>query len=172
MNASDITIRRAAPGDAEQLVAHMRRLLEEPDGNNPLLLSEFTLTPDEQRDRLTEFAESDNSVFLVADCRGAIVGELTCKGNSRQALRHVARLGISVGKDHRRRGIGTRLMAEAMSWAANTGILRRIELNVYARNATAIRLYEKFGFIVEGRLRRRMCHHGEFLDDLAMARFL
>jgi len=169
MSVPEITIRRAEPGDAEQLIAHMRHLLEEPAGNNPVLPGEFTMTPEEQRERLREFAASDNSIFLVAEAGGVIVGELTCKGNHRQALRHVGRLGISVSREFRHQRVGMRLVTEAMAWARNTGILKRIELNVYARNEAAIGLYTKFGFTLEGRLRGRMFHDGEYLDDLAMA---
>jgi len=48
-------------------------------------------------------------------------------------------------------------------------VITRVELQVFARNETAIRLYERFGSEVEGRRRRAVFRGGEYLDDLTMA---
>ena len=57
----------------------------------------------------------------------------------------------------------------ALEWAGEHGFTR-IELYVYARNAPAIALYERHGFVHEGR-RKHFIRDGEqFLDDLVMAR--
>ena len=48
--------------------------------------------------------------------------------------------------------------------------LTRIELHVYVDNATAIALYEKFGFKVEGTHRRLAFRDGEYVDAYSMAR--
>ena len=131
---------------------------------------EFNLTVEEEQKILADFAAADNSVFLVAEINGQIVGVLTCKGGTRQAMHHAATIGISVHKDWRNRGIGHALMARMTAWAQDTGVVKRIELLVYVRNATAIHLYEKFGFQIEGRRRHAIFQNGEYLDNLAMAR--
>ena len=48
--------------------------------------------------------------------------------------------------------------------------LKRIELTVFADNAAAIRLYEKFGFELEGTHRAYAYRDGQFADALCMAR--
>ena len=47
-----------------------------------------------------------------------------------------------------------------------------IELEVYAQNARAIHLYEKFGFEREGVKRRLYYQHGAPIDMLIMALLL
>ena len=60
----DWTIREATPDDAEALIAHVQRLVEEPQIDIPLAPGEFTYTVDQERDLLREYAASENSVFL------------------------------------------------------------------------------------------------------------
>jgi predicted GNAT family N-acyltransferase len=70
--------------------------------------------------------------------------------------------------DNRGRGIGPRLMNQALKQAFATGFVR-VELSVRADNMRAIRLYEKFGFVREGVLRDAVFVDGEFYDTIAMA---
>jgi putative acetyltransferase len=79
---------------------------------------------------------------------------------------------VSVGAEWRNRGGGNALMTQAIAWARSTGVVRRMELVVFARNSAAIHLYEKFGFVVEGRWRQTVYRNGEYLDDLMMALLL
>jgi GNAT superfamily N-acetyltransferase len=53
---------------------------------------------------------------------------------------------VVVRASHRGSGIGSRLMARAESWALEHGV-DAIELNVWATNADAKRLYERLGYV-------------------------
>jgi RimJ/RimL family protein N-acetyltransferase len=167
-----VTIREAQPSDAEQLIAYVQRLAEEPDVDVPLAPGEFTLTVEEEERVLADRTASDNSIMLVAELGGRIIGQLGCRGGKRRAVRHAVALGMSVGKAWRNQGIGTALMARAIEWARGSGIVTRIEVKVYARNEMAIHLYEKFGFQIEGRRRGPICHDGEYVDDYIMGLLL
>jgi ribosomal protein S18 acetylase RimI-like enzyme len=57
---------------------------------------------------------------------------------------------MGVHKDHRSRGVGREMLAVAVQ-KAFAGALERIELEVFASNRAAVRLYEAFGFEYEGR---------------------
>jgi len=59
----------------------------------------------------------------------------------------------------------------ALNHAGNIG-LERVELEVFASNHAAIRLYENLGFEVEGTLRRACKLDGNYDDLLRMAVFL
>lgn len=48
--------------------------------------------------------------------------------------------------------------------------LSRLELEVQVDNEAAIRLYKKFGFEIEGTLRKYTYRDGEYVDVFAMAR--
>jgi len=61
-------------------------------------------------------------------------------------------------------------MEAVLEVADNWMNLRRIELTVYADNEAAQRLYRKFGFEVEGRLRDYAVRDGVFADAMSMAR--
>jgi putative acetyltransferase len=51
-------------------------------------------------------------------------------------------------------------------------VVKRIYLFVHADNARAIRLYQNFGFVEEGRRRQSILRNGEYIDDLMMALLL
>ncbi|MGD2175728.1 MAG: GNAT family N-acetyltransferase [Candidatus Brocadiaceae bacterium] len=168
----DFIVREATPDDAAQCIERLQHLVEEPGISFVLLPGEFDLSVEEERQYLQEHAESDNSVFLVAEAEGRIIGNLGCDGGSRRAVRHVVTLGLSVDEDWRGRGVGSALMERAIEWARDTGIVRRMQLYVFTRNEPAIRLYRKFGFRVEGRRRRAVFRDGQYLDDYMMALLL
>jgi len=168
----DFGIRQARPSDAAQMVAFVHRLCDEPDIDIPMAPGEFAITVEEEAKILQEVADSETSVFLVADAENEIVGVLNCFGEKRKATRHVAELGISIAQKWRGQGIGDAMLAAAIQWAKDTKIIRRIELQVFARNTAAIRLYEKHGFQEEGRRRDAVFRNGEYLDDLVMGLLL
>lgn len=165
-----LTIRQAHAKDAEQLHDHLLRLLQEPSIPIPLHPDEFTLTVDQQRQILADAPCAACAVCFVAEADGQIIGEINFKCGTRRAFSHVATLGMSVAETWRGQGVGGRLMTEAMAWAKNAEGIIRIELFVYASNQAAIRLYEKFGFAIEGRRRQAVRQGEELVDDLIMGR--
>lgn len=167
-----IIIREAEPSDAEGIIAYVQRLSEEPVSNIVISPGEFTPSITDEERILSEFAASENSIFLIAETDGKIVGTLNCRGSTRKAIRHVVTLGMSVDQDWRGQGIGTLLMANIIEWATGTGFIKRIELMVFERNEIAIHLYRKFGFEIEAKHRRAIYRDGVYLDNLTMALLL
>ncbi|RME85370.1 MAG: GNAT family N-acetyltransferase [Caldilineae bacterium] len=171
---SDIVVRPARPEDTERVLAYLDEILREPHSNLLSDPEEFArrFPPDRERAFIEQVAASDTSLFLIAEEGDEIVGQLTLLGSERKALRHTATLGISVRRDRRNRGIGRRLMTEAIAWARDRSTLRRIELNVFVRNEPAVHLYRSLGFEIEGRRRRSIYKDGEYIDDFIMALLL
>lgn len=165
-------IREATPADAAALIAYVKAMLAGPEANMPLASDEFAWTVEAEQDNLAEMAAADNSLVLLAVADDQIIGELSLRGGQRRATHHAAMLGMSVHQDERNRGIGSALMAYAIDWATKGGVLTRIELYVYASNARAIHLYEKFGFTLEGRRRQAIYQNGQYRDDLIMGLLL
>lgn len=164
-----ITIREARAEDAAPIIEYVQLLAAEPGVDIIIGPGEFTLTVEQEEAILAEFAAADNSIYLVAEAEGRIIGILNCKGGVRRAVRHAVSLGMSVAKEWRNRGVGQLLMGHAVEWGRENPVVRRIELFVFARNAGAIHLYEKFGFLLEGRRRGAIHRDGEDHDDLMMA---
>ena len=106
---------------------------------------------------------------LVAVIDGKVIG---CLGLARFEGRrsHAGQFGVAVHDAYAGRGAGTALLAAALDLADNWLNLKRVELSVYADNARAIALYERFGFEREGLHRAYSWRNGAYADSLTMAR--
>jgi L-phenylalanine/L-methionine N-acetyltransferase len=106
---------------------------------------------------------------LVAEVDGRVVGEATVHVEPAARRGHVGSFGMDVHDDFQGRGVGTALMEAIVDLAFNWLGLRRIELTVYADNAAAVHLYQKFGFEIEGTARRYALRDGDLVDAYHMA---
>jgi len=97
-----------------------------------------------------------------------VVGWCDVLPKPRPALRHSGVLGMGVVDAYRGRGIGRKLLDATLRAAKQMG-LTRIELTVRTDNARAKRLYESFGFAVEGLCRRHIYIEGTYHDSHLMA---
>jgi len=75
-----------------------------------------------------------------------------------------------VRDDWQGKGAGTALMQAAVDLADKWLNLARLELDVYTDNEPAIRLYKKFGFVIEGTLVNYAYRDGQYVDTYTMAR--
>jgi ribosomal protein S18 acetylase RimI-like enzyme len=112
---------------------------------------------------------AEGAVHVVALHEQEVVGWCDLRPKTASTLQHSAVLGMGVVSGHRRRGLGARMLAMALEMAGEHGI-QRAELIVRSDNAAAIALYRRFGFEVEGTLRRYMRIDGVNYDALLMAR--
>lgn len=114
--------------------------------------------------RLTDTANGPGtrSIEFVIDVEGDAVGTVSLFGFDDLA-RH-AEIGIAVLGEHRGRGIGSAALAQIVEFAFVRCNLRRVHLQAISSNAGAIRVYEKAGFIVEGRLREHAWVRGAYED--------
>ena len=105
---------------------------------------------------------------LVAVSADAIVGELRVDARPSG----FGEIGMIVASEWRGRGVGSALIEAAIEWARANG-LHKLTLTVFPDNERAIALYEKFGFLEEGRhpkqVRRRS---GELRDVIDMGLLL
>jgi putative acetyltransferase len=83
---------------------------------------------------------------------------------------HVGEIGLGVHDDHVGRGIGTAMLIALLDSADAWLGLVRVQLTVFADNVGAIRLYERNGFVTEGRMRAASLRAGVLEDVLLMAR--
>jgi RimJ/RimL family protein N-acetyltransferase len=111
------------------------------------------------------------AVDSARSVHNGVVGWCDILPDEREGFRHVGRLGMGVHPDYRGRGIGPRLVASALSAARPLG-LERVDLEVFASNVAAIRLYERLGFVHEGVRRRVRKLDGYYEDNLFMSLLL
>lgn len=163
-------LRIAGPDDAAALMKLKQRLDEE---------TSFMLLEPDERDtsiqalarHLEEVSHSENSVVIVADAGGDLAGYVELAGGKFRRNRFTTHVIIGVLAESSGKGVGTGLLEEAKRWAAARG-LHRMELTVMAHNHRAIALYERMGFVREGRGVDCLLIDGTFLDELYMAMIL
>ena len=164
MGQQPIEIRRTEPADYEAL----QRIHAQPKAIWGTLQTPFPSAA-LWRKRLTEQPESDYGLAACID--GEIIGTLGLRFAARSPRRrHVGEIGMAVHDDWHGRGVGTALMRAAVDLADRWLNLGRLELTVYTDNVPAMRLYERFGFKVEGTLRRYSFRDGAYADAHIMAR--
>ena len=158
-------IREAIAKDAPILTAAEQETAESPG----LLVSRpHELTVESFETKIAELSKVGR--YIVAEKDDAIVGHALLGPLPLEAIAHVFRLTIVVHPGFRGQGIGEALMRDLMDWVQQTPRAGKIELLVRSTNVRAIRLYEKLGFIEEGRFRKRISlPNGSFIDDIAMA---
>ncbi|MVB10672.1 L-amino acid N-acetyltransferase AaaT [Caprobacter fermentans] len=167
----ELLIRPAEENDAERLVEYMNLV----GGESNFLTygeNECRFTVEGEKRFLRDQSENPANLFLV----GFVGGELACSANlaaeSKKRIAHNCELGITVRKKYWRQGAASALLTELIRFAKENGTLKTIHLDVYANNANAIRLYEKFGFQAVGRIRDYFRVGDRYYDDLIMDLYL
>lgn len=163
------TVRRATPYDANALVELAESVGRE-EGRWILGTGPWRAVADERRYLRTIQRYPDAAVFVAED-GDRIVGRLSLSRDPHPASRHVADLGLMVAASHRRQGVGTALLQQAVAWSRESRV-RKLELHVFPWNEPALGLYESFGFVREGYRRRHYERGSELVDAILMAYFV
>jgi RimJ/RimL family protein N-acetyltransferase len=163
------TVRQATPHDARALVELAESVGRE-EGRWILGTGPWRSESDERR-YLRTIQRHPDATVLVAEHEGRIVGRLSLARDPHPASRHVADLGLMVAAGHRRQGVGTALLDQAVVWARSAGV-GKLELHVFPWNEPALGLYESFGFEREGYRKRHYERGGELVDAILMAYFV
>lgn len=107
---------------------------------------------DVERDRgyfLDSITSDRMQSYVAVDEEGAMVGSLGIELHGYG----VAELGMMITADWRGRGVGSALLEAGIDWARSVGA-HKVALQHWPTNEAAVALYDKFGFVEEGRLRR------------------
>jgi RimJ/RimL family protein N-acetyltransferase len=161
-----VVLRPARPEDAAALAA-LGLAVGREEGAWLLTSDGWRSIADERR-YLRALKRFPDAAVYVADDDGDVVGRISLARDPHPASRHVADLGLMVAATHRRRGLGTALLEQAVAWARDVGV-RKLELHVFPWNEPALRLYEAFGFEREGVRRGHYLREGEYVDAILMA---
>jgi RimJ/RimL family protein N-acetyltransferase len=162
-----VVVRDARKRDARGVTEMLDAVAAEPAVT--LVLRSGEAAPGDWRRRIVETLRSPCGLFLVADSRGAVVGNLGLWPDANPASQHVAWVGMSVAAAYRGVGTGGALLEAAVVWAAEAGF-RKMALGVFPANDRALAFYERHGFAREG-LRRGQYRRGdEYHDEVLMAR--
>jgi len=166
-NGQMLTMRGPAPADADIMMEYLQKVGGESDN---LLFGEgeFHLSLEEEAEYIENLLYNPDAHYVLAFIGDGLVGtsQIRCLGKSRNC--HNAELGISVRKAHWGKGVGTAMMEEMLRFAREHGGIKNVHLGVRADNVNAIRLYDKFGFVIAGVHRDYFCINGEYFDEYLM----
>lgn len=156
------TIRRAELRDSRSLLSMKKRL----DRETTSMLyepGERRLTDGDQLEQIRSLLRSSNSLMLVAEMDGEVVGYLEATGGKVRRNQHTIYIVVGILEVCTGQGLGRRLFEEMFEWAARRRVLRA-ELTVQASNQRAYRLYRSLGFRLEGIMRGALMIEGEPVD--------
>ncbi len=104
---------------------------------------------------------------LGIEAEGRLVGLIQLFRTERRD--RTAWLGVLIGdRLERGKGYGTEAIRLLMRFAFRELNYQKVNLNVFSFNPRAIAIYEKMGFIHEGRIRRTLYADGQYHDQVLM----
>jgi len=168
---NEMCIREVSKADAEQLVELLKKLSVQ---TKYMLreLDEINAEVSEQENKIESMLSNKSTLFLVSEVNKKVVGFLVANSNDLKRVKHIGELVIGVDQEHWGMGIGRGLMEEMLVWSEKNG-LKRLALEVVSENDRAVKMYERYGFKIEG---KKVADHyvgdGKYLDTLVMGKML
>jgi ribosomal protein S18 acetylase RimI-like enzyme len=131
---------------------------------------EFTKTLNQQREYIQNILENENETIIVAEKDGEVVGWIVFESTqNRKRMSHTGSFGILIRNNYRGLGIGKMLLQVLLEWAEKNPLIEKVSLGVFSTNHRAISLYQKMGFIEEGRkINEFKFEDNEYVDDILM----
>lgn len=161
----DIRLRAVLPSDSEVfakwwnedslLLGNRSRVFETYESENEKLIYGWS-NPDKK----------DGFGLSIENKNGELVGHLSSFGLA--IPERIATLAIFIAEEHQGKGYGSQAMEKGIQLAFEELNAHKVEVNVFSYNDTAIHVYEKVGFKIEGRRRAAVYHHGQYFDVLTM----
>lgn len=162
-----IIVRPAQIGDAVCIIANINVIAAE---EIYLQTDSFIQTPS-WKAALRESNDPQAGLLLIVPVIGsAVIGHLRVfPGDYGASDRHVGSIGVALLPPYRGMGIGSALLSIALDWTLHAGF-GKLEAHVIASNLRARRLFEKFGFAIEGVRQQHLKIRDWYEDELILAR--
>ncbi|MGD0477556.1 MAG: GNAT family N-acetyltransferase [Nitrososphaerales archaeon] len=167
-----VTLRPLRRGDLDALVPFANSLVREKKRNRGLAITtmERRMTRADEKEFLdrTLLDKAKGRWVSVAAFHGnRLVGHCDIVGRASPDELHTGMLHILVAEGYRGAGLGEKMVRTALGQAPKLGIWV-IELEVFATNAPAKRLYEKLGFKTVGIIPKKVLRDNKFIDMVRM----
>ncbi|EZH72463.1 hypothetical protein ATO12_23740 [Aquimarina atlantica] len=162
-----LLIREAAPADAKQLLALKLEYLKD-TSTIPLFDYEYSNTIKEEEELIQNLHQQSNSLLLVAESDGTIIGNIDLTGSWRKKMQHTAMIGMGIHTQWQNQGIGTLLIQNVLEWSKQNEIVKVLWLEVYATNFAGVSLYKKMGFKESGSIEDFFLEEEKYIDKITM----
>lgn len=164
-----IVLRPLKGSDLEQLV----KLHNDPEVKTMAAMHQFPVSPELEKQWLENILmdKSNTKAYFGIEVReqGLLAG--VCFLQSINWVDRTAWLGISLITEYQGKGFGKRALKLLLDYGFNKLNLYKISLYVLSVNESAIVMYEKSGFELEGTLKQHCNVDGRRCDLLIMSRF-
>lgn len=158
-------MREALEEDVPSMMANLRAVADE----NVYLFTE--VVSEDRVKRVLHSLKDKNDLHAIALTSSKIVGQIDLH-SFRDSIKsdHVRNLGMLIIDGYREIGVGSALMDYAIRWAMENPQVEKVILGVFSNNGRAKKLYEKFGFQVDGVIKDMFKINGEYVDEIQMSR--
>lgn len=151
-SGTPINIRIPEVSEAKYLLALKRDYIKNTT-TIPLKLDEYPNDLSKEEVIISEYSNSTNSILLVAELDGNLIGNIDLTGSKRSLMSHTAMIGMGISEAWRNQGLGRILLEAVIEWAKNASKLELIWLDVYASNELGLNLYKNIGFTESGTIK-------------------
>lgn len=162
-----LNIREISINDVEAFTTLMQKVYDESD----FMLydpGEYVPSLEYAISNLEEVITSPHLAILVAEKSDMLVGYITIVSKKLHRIEHKARISMGVLNQEQGFGIGQALLDACKKWCRDHQ-MTRIELTVVTENSSAIRLYKRAGFKVEGEMRHTLKIDNHYFNEYMMA---
>ena len=140
-NGAEVTLRFRRIDDADNLFQMFSSMSQK--------ALEWSMAP-YTKERIERWMDDlPNLIPLVSEYQGRIIGQAVIHKFPQERRKGIGEFAVYLHDDFQNVGLGTALTKRILKLAKKEK-MHRIELSVVAENKIALRLYEKFGFQIEG----------------------
>ena len=166
-----IKIREAIIEDAQDLLDLKRGYITNTT-TLPWTIDEYPPNKSKEEEIIRKYANSLNSILLVAKFENKLIGNIDLTGSERIKMSHTAMLGMGIDRKWRNQGVGSALIKCALDWALQNSNLTIIWLDVYSSNDLGLNLYFNSGFKECGRINNFFKEGDGYIDKIQMVKHL
>jgi RimJ/RimL family protein N-acetyltransferase len=168
-NGTKVLMTSPSPGDGKELLETMKLILAA-SRHTLTTLEEFTHTVEQEEQMISGHLEHPDKLIITPKISGRIVGMLDFSIGRRNRIAHYGEFGMSILPDYQGIGIGRMMLEALLKWARENPRIETVRLRVHGKNLRAIALYEKCGFVTEGKqINGIKFSDGSYDDVLEMA---
>lgn len=161
------TIRTARQADLSGLVGIIRQVANE----GSYIEAETVADLIDHEEILLRNNSAESRMFFVATVEEQVIGWVHLDLPQTEKLRHTAKLTVGVLDEYRGGGIGTTLLEKGSNWARENDF-EKLYNSVPATNEEARNFLETHGWHTEATREDHYKIHGEYVDEVMMARSL
>ncbi len=160
-----MTIRPAGPADSNAIWAILEPTIRAGET--------YTLPRTMDREQALAYWYSPEHAVFVAEQDGEVLGSYYLRANQKGGGAHVCNCGYMTASWASGRGVATAMCEHSLEYAKGRGFLAMQFNFVVSSNQSAIRLWQKFGFAIVGRLPNAFLHPVlGYVDALVLYRTL